>query len=411
MSNAAAILAMFDAAQAFAGQVVFSRGGDDVQIPAPGSLANGGRYSDAVQFTCGYGSQEARDLSTDAGDQWTAGGAAGVLTFGIDTTDRVYVHSTGDTFTLTASANNKYGFATGATAAGAYAGGWRVTAPFAWRRGPAVCTPAAADLLIDPTGAPASFAVPKYAGTWLSIPTMLRGTGGDADDQVGNCLEFWDCEACDTGFRRIRWGLNASGRVYCTWATAVDDITWAGTAESKLFRFALGFTGAEVPVSALGQKTLTSTYPAPGVLILRRGFLSWLPMFSEMSAILRLTDGTVRGRNISNWVDWMARFAVGGLLDAQDDEGHMLRLCATRMTQGSRVSVFQQWGDPRRGHAIEELLDGGVPVPFSHSVTTEEGGLLGRRMCRVSPESPSSRAWAYQGTRVRSEHELRLTED
>jgi hypothetical protein len=404
MTVASALLAGFDAGS-LAGTTVFTRGYDSIAIPALASMYDRGRYQDALQFLFGYGSQSPRKLTTEANTLWVFGGSAGAMTLGIDDSDRVYCHSSGDTFTLTAPAGNAWGWPTGATAASASGSGWRVTATRAWTRGNVdVHTSGDHVFSVNPDGSPAAFDLPTYTGTIHSVPTALRGAEGDTDDQTANCLEYWDnvTATSDTTLRRIRWGITAAGHTYCSWPTAVVDITWPATAAGQAFRLALGFTGAETVVTSAGQDVVTSTYPNPRVLVALYGFTMLEAELGERSASTELADGDVRGRLISSPVEFEARFNGTGPLHTSSQEGHALRSIGPALSKGARASILPVWGDPRRGRHVHQQLTGDAPTLFSASVTTELDGLLGRRIGRVSPANGDAWRFSYgQGLRLR----------
>lgn len=414
MSNySAALMAMFDGSGAFAGATVATRGTANLVIPAITSQSDSGRYADPLAFLTGYGCQLTmwQDLATS----WVTSVGGGALptdvSVGFTNDDLMYVYSETITFSLTAAVGNVCGFPAGTTAASAQGTGYAVTATSPWTRGSVTFTSTLVNtLLITPDGKTA-FQLPAASMRVHSIPTWMRGAEGDADDVTGYCVEHWDNDAADNTYRRLRWGIDSTGRVWTSWPTAVTDLAWPNTAESKAFRLALGFTGSETPVTVDGADILTATYRCPRVLIIRRGLAQWDATLQDRAGVVELADGSVRGRPLTCPVEFECRFFVDGSTGLYPDEGDMLRTLGPALTRGSRCSIHPHWGDPRLGKAVAEVRNGTVPYLYTHSATTEMDGLLGRRVGRVSPNSPDTRRWIYNGeNRHRSEQVVILRE-
>ena len=401
-----AILAGFDGARAFAGEVVFERDGNTCTIPAAASQWQGGRYLDVIQFLHGYGSQAT--LSDHLDGLWTANTGGGSASVGIDDDDRFYVQCSAF-FDLIAGPSNPLGFAEGSHEAQVVGGAYRCTATLPWSRGAIDCrTPGVGVVTgvvaIDPAVG-TTFYFPNVFRVLPDLPTAMRGAEADDDDATTLCLEAWDPDA------NVRWGVDLSGRVFYSSTSLADPITWPATAASRAFRAALGFTGAEVETVANGRTILTATYPCPGVLTVRRVLAAVLPEYRHSGAVGELPSGSVRGRTHGTATQWECRFLIGGSADARNDEGQMLRTLAPLLTRGARVSVFPVWGDPRRGKSVEQLYTGEPLALYGHSHTTQLGGVAGRITGRVSPDSPDAFRFVYSGDlRIRSEHTLIVRE-
>lgn len=388
-----ALLYGFDAAT-LAG-APFNRGGTDVTIPAAASQIDGGRYVDALSFLCGYGAQ--RDMDADLTTNWVATSVAGAGTMvaGIDADDRFYVHcSVNEAFTVAPTgADDPWGWG-GSVAAVAHGTGRRATATGPWTRG-VVDVRLAFSTFTVTTGLPGSFTAPEYAGAHQSIPTLIRYNVADTDDTTATCLANWDNDATDNAARRINWGLDDEGRVFCSWPVAVADLTWNVNAAAIAFRSALGFTGAEVVSTSLGRDTLTAVNQCPGVKILRRGFSRRDVRFIVEANAVQLMSGQAPGRTQWTATEHEISFGLRGVMSTHDEASHALATCFPLMGRGQRVSMFGLWGDPRRARTLVELRDGSAVDEASKSYTAVLGGLDGRRMCRISPNSPDAMALAY----------------
>lgn len=336
----------------WSGVEVFTRGtvGVDPAVTLP-TFSSGadGYYEDALSLLCGRGSQVDRDLASELQTLWTAAGAAGNITCGIDADDYFYIESDTDDFTLGGSADmlTWFGFDSGGHGLVGGAAPYRRTAPNQWERGRSPF----AGLSVDPAGATPAFSWPKSALPIHSVPTGLREVGvvADADDQHStDCLETLDNDINDAGanLRRIRWGVDSTGRVYTSWFTGTTVLpTW----QSTTFRDRLGFTGAESTSTSGSFTYLTATYPMPGLLFTSRPALRLHRWRRTTDHVVELTDGDVVGTHIATERGWDVRFRVDTIAAVTDLEEHFEEHFLSYVPPGGGVNVYPGgWFEPRR---------------------------------------------------------------
>ena len=398
-----ALLARCDVYE-FAGETVFTRGAGNVTIPATAYLYDGGRYPDLLAFLHGYGSQLYQSMSEALNFNWTAGGGVpATWEVGIDETDRIYVRVlTAEiaSFAVQSATGNPWGFAPGATSSTTVGSYQVVTAPDAWERGN-----------LDLWNVGQGFTVNDgltFGGlynedvTVHSLPVALRAYNAEADGVFPtDSLEQVDNDANDNVFRRIRWGIDTTGRVWTSYPVGISGVGWPATAISKRFRRMLGFTGDETPALVSSRYLLTATYRTPLVLVLERGLTRHSRVLRSIDGVVELQDGRARGRHVGHSITHELEFTVRGQSAAENDEGQVIAAWAPYVTRGQPCTLDFTWGDSRRARLLETLLDGTDVPAFTDAYTTEP--LAGRVVARVAASSASDYPVRLSGARVRSE--------
>jgi hypothetical protein len=214
-------------------------------------------------------------------------------------------------------------------------------------------------------------------------------------------LEQVDNDANDNVFRRIRWGIDTTGRVWTSYPAAVSGVTWSGGGVSANFRRLLGFTGQEVPVLLGSRSLLTATYRTPLVLVIERGLTRHSRSLRSIDGVVELSDGRARGRHVGHSIVHELEFTVRGQSAAESDEGQVIAAWAPYVGRGQPCTLDFTWGDSRRARLIETMLDGYDTPAYTTGYTTEP--LAGRVVARVADASTSSYAVRLSGARVRSE--------
>jgi len=398
-----ALLARCDVYE-FAGETVFTRGAGNVTIPATTTLYDGGRYPDLLAFLNGYGSQLGQSMSEALNADWTAGGGVpATWEVGIDETDRIYVRvltSEIASFAVQSATGNPWGFASGATSSTTVGSYQVVTAPDAWERGNLDLWKAGQTFTVN-DGSTFGGAYNEDV-TVHSLPVALRAYDAEADGVYPtDSLEELDNDANDNVFRRIRWGIDTTGRVWTSYPVGISGVGWPNTAISKRFRRMLGFTGAEVPALVSSRYLLTATYRTPLVLVLERGLTRHSRVLRSIDGVVELQDGRARGRHVGHSITHELEFTVRGQSAAENDEGQVIAAWAPYVTRGQPCTLDFTWGDSRRARLLETLLDGTDIPAFSDAYTTEP--LAGRVVARVAASSASDYPVRLSGARVRSE--------
>jgi len=398
-----ALLARCDVYE-FAGSTVFTRGATNVTIPATTTLYDGGRYPDLLSFLNGYGSQLYQSMSEALNFSWSGGGGVpATWEVGIDENDRIFVRvltSEIASFAVQSSSGNPWGF-TSPVASSVTVGSYQVvTAPDAWERGN-----------LDLWKAGQTFTVNDgftFGGlynenvTVHSLPVALRAYNASADGVYPtDSLEQVDNDANDNVFRRIRWGIDTTGRVWTSYPAGVSAVGWPATAISQRFRRMLGFTGEENPALISSRYLLTATYRTPLVLVLERGLTRHSRVLRSIDGVVELQDGRARGRHVGHSITHELEFTVRGQSAAESDEGQVIAAWAPYVTRGQPCTLDFTWGDSRRARLLETLLDGTDVPAFTDGYTTEP--LAGRVVARVATSSASDYPVRLSGARVRSE--------
>ena len=398
-----ALLARCDVYE-FASETVFLRGATNVTIPSTANLYAGGRYPDLVSFLNGYGSQLYQSMSEALNLDWTAGGGVpATWEVGIDANDRVFVRVLTleiASFAVQCSAGNPWGFGspvTSSTTVGSYQ---VVTAVEPWERGN-----------LDLWAVGQTFTVNDgvtFGGlynenvTVHSLPVALRAYNDSADGVYPtDSLEQVDNDANDNVFRRIRWGIDTTGRVWTSYPSTISPVAWSGGGVSDRFRRMLGFSGDEVPVLLGSRYLLTATYRTPLVLVVERGLTRHSRSLRSIDGVVELSDGRARGRHVGHSIVHELEFTVRGQSAAENDEGQVIAAWAPYVGRGQPCTLDFTWGDSRRARLLETMYDGYDVPAFTTGYTTEP--LCGRVVARVADASTSSYAVRLSGARVRSE--------
>jgi hypothetical protein len=398
-----ALLARCDVYE-FAGETVFQRGAGVVTMPATSGMYDGGRYPDLVAFLNGYGSQLGQSMSEALNADWTAnGGVPATWEVGIDGDDRIFVRvltSEIASFTVQCNASKPWGFASGATPSTTAASYQVVTADESWERGN-----------LDLWNAGQTFTVNdgltlgglyNVDVTVHSLPVALRAYSDGADGVYPtDSLEQIDNNANDNVFRRIRWGIDTTGRVWTSYPSGILPVGWPAGSVSARFRRMLGFAGDESPVLLGSRYLLTATYRTPLVLVVERGLTRHSRILRSIDGVVELSDGRARGRHVGHSITHELEFTVRGQSAAENDEGQVIAAWAPYVGRGQPCTLDFTWGDSRRARLLETLLDGYDTPAYTTGYTTEP--LCGRVVARVAESSTSTVGVRLSGARVRSE--------
>ena len=386
------------------GEPIFQRGGVDVIVTTAAQTFAGGRFPDVLGFLHGYGSQAGRSMTEELRSSWVAaGGSAGDAWEVIITEDdRVAVRvPTVDlaSFDLAASSGNAWGFATGTTSSSTVGTFQQVTAPDAWKRGNQ-------DLYVAPnaitiTDGVTACALSTTTARVQAIPTALRAST-DSEDGLGpvSSLERLDNFYSDSPDFRIRWGVDAAGRVWTSYPSSVSAVTWLATDAGLAFRRLFGFTGSETVSTVLGRSILTATYPCPAVLVLYRGMSRYQVSTESIDGAVTLADGRARGRHIGASTLHDVTYTLRGPTSQLDQEGQAVRAFWPSSGRGQPLTLWLDIGDPRRHRHVEQLYSGEVVPEFTSGYTTQH--LKGRIVGRVAASSSSTSTFGLDGARVRS---------
>ena len=394
----AAILAGFDSIE-WVSTTLFTRNGTPVAAPALATMNDKGHYPDVVSFLNGWATDKYLSSRLDA--QW--GANPGTLTAGIDSSNRFYVEFTGaviSAFTVTRGSSDPWGWGA-ATVAGVNTSGttWRATATSAFTRGNFT---GGSNEQFFVTADLDTILAPEYQVKIQSLPTWCSVPGSVDADVVIECLENWDNDAIDNTNRRFSWGIDSEGRTFTSWDANLGSgysVTWS----SASFRRALGFTGTESLVTSNGICTLTSTYPARGVLVLRNGLAVHDPSVLHMGSAVNQLNGRIAGRPVSifNEIDVSTTLRGGvGLAEARaeyEDEAEIYRVrVAPYLFRGARCTLLPDIADPRMGSSsIQQYVDGDTPQRYSAYKIGIAAGVMGRKRCEVSVDSPTSHLMTF----------------
>jgi hypothetical protein len=394
-----AILAGFDA-RSWAGLSLFTRNGTSTPAPATATLHDGGHYPDALGLLNGISSYSTLTTLVDA--DWTG---AGTMTAAISTAGYFTLATSGATsFTVTPGSEDPWGWG-GVVASVASGAGELATATRPWTRGPFSAT-TNAQFVVTRAG-PVSVTMPSSQLKVHTLPTWLTGpTAGDIDAVV-ETLEKWDNAA--NASTLYKWGIDEEGRTFTSWPTSIGaakTVSWV----SATFKRALGYTGSESAVLSGGIYTLTSTYPALGVLILRNR-LAAIDLAADASgSAVETIGGRVVGRLHRYVRDIEIRTALRGGVGLDDsaaaygDEVEIyLRRVAPYLWRGARCNVYPEWGDPRMGRSMVAQMTDAVSTPVLNSaqVRADAGAVMGRKLCEVSSDSSGRSLLTFPPNRPR----------
>tara|TARA_Y100000034_G_scaffold69018_1_gene83277 strand:+ start:1487 stop:2707 length:1221 start_codon:yes stop_codon:yes gene_type:complete len=393
-----AIAAGFDASL-WAGVDLYSRGGDTITGPSGWGL-----HEDPLVFLNGLGSSKGLGVAIGSSldNLWT--GSPGTGTAYIDADDRVVLEHTGGAFSVTASAANAiWGIDTAGQSSVSVAGTNRLTAVGDWQRG-VITNP---NITVDPDGAGAPFSIlDSDAHVVQSVPTALRW---HEEEDADGLAALTNLEAVDHSFTSepsIRWGINDVGHVYTSWE---DGMAAAPTWISGSFRQRLGFTGREEAVVDGDLVLLTAANPLPGFIVPTRPLMDLSWGYGERSSSRRLRGGLAASSEISEWWTYRLKAFLGGPASLVDETAHWLRHVVPYIRPGRLVSIYQEWGDPRRARNALQRVVG--DDPYSTLYTEQEDGRRGRLRCVRSVEDSGAFKIDHQNrVRLRFEIELLLEE-
>lgn len=392
----ATIMSAFDA-RPWSATTVLTWDGANVTLP---TYARGnGRFEDPLVFL------NARASGTEAfvGDVaagWVASGAAGTMTMDIDpTTGRTRLTSSTVDFTIsgTGVGNTWWGFDSGGHGlVGGVAPFVRV-APSAFSREPTFT----GGLVIDPTGAPASFGVGP-SRWWQDPITALRerGVAADADASLitaAECLEALIVTA--SGEASVRVGLDADGHVIFAWRTGIGNPgppVWVSTT----FRDRLGFSGNETTASSGLVDYLRADYPCPGVYVAADGFAEYDLTATTNGTATMLINGAYGAASYGTRAGARVAFDIRGPATGSMLHTHWLERCVRYLPPGAPVTIYPRSGEVRRrlplgayGVTVSRV---GESLLYTNKPDYAEG-YHGRRRGAVSTRSVQQHATGWQG--------------
>lgn len=384
------LMAEFDA-RTWSGATVFTVSATNVVLPTYGT--GEGVFEDVLAFLNGYGSRgvaaSLQHLGGLIDDAWTGG--ANAFTVTINSSDRVVLTSDTIDFAITASTNlSQLGFTAATYAAVGGAAPFVRTAEADWTRG--VIGPLS--ITIDPAGAGAAYTITTRHVQ--SVPTLIRSAAeGDADGSstvAAGCLERSMQD--DLAIPSYRAGITDSsfsegaGHVFISYPATSPAPTW-GVAS---FAARLGFRGDEVEQTSGTSGYVVGTYPCPGVYYLSRGYEELILGTLEEGSAVRLTNGVQASNHIGTYDRATLSFIVDGPAQTTDLHRHFLQRFVPYIPRGRRLTLYQDWGDPRRAlssfdvttsQSAYDLLYTSEPLPG----TTGTGGYRGRLRLRHSADA------------------------
>ena len=381
-----AILAGIDASE-WAGSTLYTRNGTNVAAPALASMHDAGHYPDVMALLTGWASF--RTLSAEMAANWAGAGLTGTPALSINSSGFLQLSVTGaaGTITLYAGVTDPWGW--GGTLTSVTVGGAEVvTATSRWTRGRFPATTSSLFTIDDGAGL-GQF--PSYQSYVHNLPVYLTTAGSGDADAVTETLEKWDNNAVDATNKRIRWGIDAEGRVFTSWDSGLGagyTVTWVSTS----FRRMLGFTGDETAINALGVRMLTATYPPQGLLLMRSGLRVVDHSREHIGSALDLGSGRVAGRSRATWREVsVTADIVGGVgyveADAAhlDEEQQLLHRVSPYLYPGARATLVPRWDDSRLGRSLHAQLAAGLtPVAQSTTLVSSTGAIVGRMRAEVA---------------------------
>ena len=381
-----AIMAGLDMSE-WAGSTLYSRNGVTVAAPALVSMHDAGHYPDVMAMLTGWASF--RTLSAEVAAAWAGAGLTGTPALSINSNGFLQLSVTGAAgmLTLYAGVTDPWGW--GGTLTSTTVGGAEVvTATQRWTRGRFPATTSSL-FTVDDGGRLGQF--PVYQTHVHSLPTYLTTAGGADGDAVTETLEKWDNNAVDGTNKRIRWGIDAEGRVFTSWDADLGagySVTWV----SGTFKRMLGFTGDETAINALGVRMLTATYPPQGLLLMRSGLRVVDHAREHVGSALDLGSGRVAGRSRATWREVsVSADIVGGVGFAEtnaahlDEEQQLLHRVSPYLYPGARATLVPRWDDPRLGRSLHAQLAAGLaPVAQSTTLVSSTGAVIGRMRAEVA---------------------------
>lgn len=360
------------------GAILFNRGlGDTV-------LSSTQFFDDQIAELNGRG----RRPGQTADDYLVAAFGGGAVTLTLNAQDRwVLAAGFGTTVAIAARADNDvFGFSNFGHAAAA-----SITAPNEWRRGNVFNAQMSITYSVGPVTA--DFPGVPYA---VHSPIYLlreRGVIADADDtNATDCIEDLD-QSANGG--RIAWGIDDTAHVWTAYdgGAGIGAVLWnAAGAEVRAY---LGFVTTELVTtvaatagSAVGVvSVLTAAYECAGVLRPTRPYVSLVDRDLASARGMRLTDGAVASSRTATHRGWILRYHVDGPADSRDESLQFIEQWLPFCTPGERMTLYQDWGDPRRtitDRASVHTVAGGPPI-YTLLNTPERDGKQGRRILYRDP--------------------------
>ncbi len=409
-----ALMGPFDA-RTWSGATVFTVAAAPVALPTYGT--GEGYFDDVLQFLNSYGSRgvaaSLQHLGGLIDDAWTGG--ANAFTVTISAADRVVLTSDTIDFAITASTNlSQLGFTSSTYAAVGGGAPFIRTAETDWTRG--VLQPMS--ITIDPAGAGAAYTV--ITRHVQSVPTLIRSAAeGDADGvsaAATGCLERHIQD--DLTLPPYRAGLTDStfaegpGRVFISYAAAAAPApAWS----SATFAARLGFRGDEAEQSSGTTGWVVATYPCPGVLVSQRGLAGPIvPIPFEEGSTARQTNGVIASNKVGDFWKYEIAIEVPGpaysgapVATGEDLEKHLVHKVLKYMPRGEPLTLYQQWGDPRRRLITSDVTSTGSTVAYSTLYTSERNGDIGRLRMRRSGDDAAEHSIRYVGS-LRNLAEFRI---
>lgn len=374
-------------ASEWAGSTLYTRNGTNVTAPALASMHDAGHYPDVMAMLTGWASF--RTLSAELAAGWGGAGLTGTPALSINSSGFLTLTVTGAAAPLTLYVGVTDPWGWGGTLSSVTVGGAEViTATSRWTRGRFPATTQALFTLDDGSGT-AQF--PTYQAYVHSLPTYITTAGAADGDAVVETLEKWDNNAVDSTNKRIRWGIDAEGRVFTSWDSDLGSaytVTWV----SSSFMRALGFTGDEAAINALGVRMLTATYPPVGLLLMRSGLRVVDHSREHIGSALDLGSGRVAGRSRATWREVsVSADIVGGVGCAEADAAHLdeeqqlLHRVSPYLYPGARATLVPRWDDPRIGQSLHAQLAAGLtPTAQSTTLVSSTGAIVGRMRAEVA---------------------------
>ena len=303
-------------------------------------------YEDMTSFLNGRGMASGLDLSSQVATQSTFGTDWHI---GIDANDKIEISSTHDfkikfntgstivgntdVLGIGSSYVNTSGSATIGTPLLAY----KVTAGSEWTRGEIV----GFSYKIEEIGGGAGAFTFNFIGGAQDLAIACRSRGNGDIDDLTECLESEDL-AKHSG-SDIRWYLNDSGKVVCSYVLA-SNITWNNSEFKKL----LGFTGDESVESINAYSVVTASNYAKGVLVPSRPYQDNYLTVENVSQSRRLIGGSYVSNYVGTYITTVLRFDLDARLDQIDLYRHFTNNFISFISSGERINFYQVWGDSRR---------------------------------------------------------------
>ena len=382
-----AICSSFDPS-AWAGVTLFNRGGTNVV----GSTDWTSPVEDAITFLNGRGSEVGNTFSEQLLYEIAANAIPGTWAVSLERTDKLRVQVSGAgaaPFSLGPVAGTADWAGLGGTVNSSLVLGVHIVdMPLNWIRGN-VDNP-----ILQFTSGASSFKAPAASVVQRvqDVPVYMRLLGnGDADDTYPTLnLAVLDNAANDAIYKRIRWGVDNSGHVYCTYPNGINDITWTSTT----FRDRLGFTGLVANLGrdtlsyngSIGLYTYTAANPLPGVLVPSRPIENQEYIVDVVGSSRRTISNGWVSNQVGSYRGETITFYVDGPADIKDLTRHFTDHFIGYLGTGTRVNLYQDWGDSRRALAEYDVDDSQRAYDLLY--TSEDNGFRGRVRANMVSAGP-----------------------